>query len=135
MSRQNQARVTVAVDGVVLGVWEDREGGDTDSSDTTYRLGGMGPRISLGGSVAVDNVIARCLFDDDRRSRAKWLLGRVGKGRFVLTEQPLDVEGAADGEPFVWRGTLKRVALPERGADSDDAAQLEVEATISGPVS
>jgi hypothetical protein len=139
MSRQNQALVTVSVtdaDGslVKLGTFEDREGGDTDSQETTYRLGGMGPRISLGGNQQVSNVTVRRLFDDDARARAKWLLGRVGKATMIVKETPLDANGSAQETTFTWTCTLKRVGLPQRGADSDNAAQIELEGTVTGPV-
>jgi len=134
MSRENQALVTVTVDGVSLGTFEEREGGDTDSNETTYPLGGMGPTISLGGTQSVDNVTVRVLYTDAIRARRKWLRGRAGKGSIVVTEQPLNTDGVADGEPDVWRGTLKRVKTPNRAADSNNAAQLELEMTVSGGV-
>jgi hypothetical protein len=133
-SRQNQARVTVVVDGISLGLFEDRTGGDADSADTQYPLGGMGPRISLGGRQEVANVVVKCLYDTERQSRIKWLVGRAGKGQMVVTEQPLDNEEQAFGEPLVWSGTLKRVQPPERQADSDAAAQLELEMSVSGQI-
>jgi hypothetical protein len=68
--RQQQARITVTLDGVSLGVFEDRTGGDTDSTETVYQLGGMGPRISLGGSVQVGNVVVRGLFDVEMQARS-----------------------------------------------------------------
>jgi hypothetical protein len=34
----------------------------------------------------------------------------------------------------VWAGTLKRVALPERTADSTTAAQIELEMTVTGQI-
>lgn len=134
MARQNQARVTATLDGVSLGVFETREGGETDSQETTYRLGGMGPRISLGGNVEVGNVTVRRLFDLQAQAQAKWILGRVGRGTMVVTEQPLNGDAVAEGEPFVWSGVLKRCALPERDADADDAGQIELEMTVSGQV-
>lgn len=134
MSRQNQALVTVTVDGVNLGTWENRTGGQTDSSDTQYRLGGMGPRISLGGVSMVDNVVCSKLWDDDIRSRKAWLRGRVGKGKAVVTDHQLDADGNPTGEPDVYSGTLKRFAPPERNAESDSAATCEIEVSISGNV-
>jgi hypothetical protein len=95
----------------------------------------MGPRISLGGNVMVGNVTVHRLYDADAQSRVKWLLGRVGKGRAVVTEQGLDVDGNATGDPLVWSGTLKRVTTPERSAeDSSTAATIELEISVSGQV-
>lgn len=133
-SRVNQARITVVVDGVSLGVFEKRTGGEADSSSTQYKLGGMGPRISLGGSPEVPNVIVAGLYNVDRQSRIKTLLGRAGKAGMSVTEQPLDDDGAAFGEPLVWSGTMKRVMPPERDANSDDAAVLEIEMEVSGQI-
>jgi hypothetical protein len=139
MSRQNQALITVSVtdaDGslVSLGVFEDREGGETDSQETTYRLGGMGPRISLGGNQNVGNVTVRALYDDARRARAKWLRGRAGKARMIVKEVDLDADGNALDTGHTWTLTLKRVTTPPRSADSDSAAQIELEGTANGPV-
>lgn len=132
--RENQGRVTVAVDGISLGVVEDRTGGGQDSQETTYQMGGMGPRISLGGNVQVDNVVVRMLYNSERMARIKWLLGRAGKGTMVVTDQPLDDNGAAFGEPLVWTCLLKRVTPPERTADSTAGARLELEGTVNGQI-
>jgi hypothetical protein len=132
--RENQGRVTVTVDGISLGVVEDRTGGGQDSSETTYQMGGMGPRISLGGNPQVDNVVVRMLYDATRMSLVKLLLGKVGKGTMVVTDQPLDDNGAAFGEPLVWTCRLKRVTPPERTADSTAGARLELEGTVNGTI-
>ncbi len=131
-SRQQQARLTLAVDGVTLGVWDDMTGGDTDSNSLQYFLGGMGPRISLGGSQQVANVVLMKLQDVDVMSRAKWLTSRVGRGKAVVTQQALDDEGAALGEPFVWQGVLKRAKPADRNAQSNTAALFEVEVEVNG---
>jgi hypothetical protein len=135
MSRQNMSRVTATLDGVFLGVFEELDpGSGTDSQETKYRLGGMGPTISLGGNREVDNIVIRKLFDADMRSRRKWIRGRVGKGVLVVSDQPLNLDGEADGEPDVYTCTLKRFAPPTRAADADDAAQVEMEGTVNGDV-
>lgn len=130
--RQQQARLTLTLDGVSLGVWDDRTGGDTDSNSTQYFLGGMGPRISLGGQQQVNNVIVQVLFTDAIQARSKWIVSRVGKGKLTVSEQPLDDDGNALGEPNVWTGRLKRAKVPERGANNNNAAQFEVELEVDG---
>lgn len=131
-SRQQQARITISLDNVSLGVWEDRTGGDTDSNSVQHFLGGMGPRISLGGPQQVANVVCATLFNDDIQAKSKFIIGRVGKGNIVITEQPLDDEGNAIGDPYVWPGKLKRAKVPDRNAQSNTAAQFEIEVEVSG---
>lgn len=132
--RQQQGRLTLTLDGVSLGVWDDRTGGDTDSNSTQYFLGGMGPRISLGGQQQVNNVIVQVLFTDTIQALAKWIISRAGKGKLTVSEQPLDDEGNALGDPFVWTGRLKRAKSPERGANNNNAALMEVELEVTGPM-
>jgi len=133
-SRQDQARITVTVDGRPIGVWDERTGGDADSSVTQYAIGGMGPRLSLGGRPEVANVIVRKLFDLDVQAVSKFLVQRASKGVVVVTEQPLDTEGTALGDPYTWNGTLKRCKLPERNSDAQGPALIELEVAVSGPI-
>lgn len=134
-SRQQQARITVSLDNVDLGVWDDKTGGETDSNSTQYFLGGMGPRISLGGTQQVGNLVLAKLYDDDIRSRRKFVVGRAGKNaKVTVTEQPLDDEGSALGDPDVYRGTLKRATPPPRNANNNTAAQFEIEVEVNGPM-
>lgn len=132
--RQSEARITVKIDGVDLGIFEDRTGGEGDSAETRYALGGMGGEISLGGRQTLTNVVLTCLYDTARQARLHWLYGRCGKGRVVITEQPLDDEENVSGDPIVWTGTLKRVKPPDRSAGSDAAATLELEVTTTGDI-
>ena len=133
-SRENQSRVTVSVDGVSLGAWEQRTGGESNSASTQYSLAGMGPRISLGGRQEVSDVVVRKLYDADIQSRFKWLAGRVGKAKAVVADQRLDDEGNALGDPLVWTGTLKYAKAPDSNSDSDAAGLCELQIAISGPI-
>lgn len=132
--RQQQSRLTLTVDGVNLGVWEDKTGGDTDSNSAQYNLGGMGPRISLGGSQQVNNVVVTKLQDADIQARIKWLRSRAGRGAAVVIDQPVDDEGTAWGEPEVFSGVLKRVKSSDRSASSNNAATVDAEIEINGSV-
>lgn len=131
-SRQQQARITVSLDNTDLGVWDDKTGGDTDTNSVQYFLGGMGPRVSLGGNQQVANVVLAKLYDDDIRSKRKFVIGRAGKGIAVVAVQDLDDEGAAIGDPDVYRGRLKRAKPPDRNANNNNAAQFEIEIEVNG---
>lgn len=133
-SRQQQARITVSLDNVNLGVWDDKTGGETDTNSVQYQLGGMGPRISLGGTQQVTNVVLAKLYDDDIRSKRKFVIGRAGKGLGTITVQDLDDEGVAIGDPDVYQYRLKRAKPPDRNANNNTAAQFEIECEVNGPM-
>lgn len=135
MSRQDNYSVSVAVDGIRLGVWDTLEGGEVDSEETKYRPGGMAPSVSLGGSTEVANVKVARLYDLARdHSIVHWLVGRVGRGAVTVTVQPLTPDAAAYGAPLVYRGVLKQVKPPEVDSTSSDPAMIELEVTPAGTV-
>lgn len=136
MSRLDQYDVGVIVDGENLGTFDKFAGGEIDSEETTYKLGGMGARVSLGGSVNVGNVTVSTLYDLTRiHSIVHKLIAKVGKADVVINKQPLDVDGNAFGRPLTYRGKLKQVHPPEPDSESSDAALLELEVTATGSVS
>lgn len=133
--RVDQYDTRVTVDGRDLGTFDKLTGGEIDSEETTYKPGGMGPRISLGGSVNVGNVTVSTLYDLSRiHLIIHWLIGRVGRGQIVVNKQPLDPDGNAFGRPLVYRGVLKQVNPPEVDSESSDAALIEMEMTPNGTV-
>lgn len=135
MSRQDQYAVTASLDGRDLGIFETFTGGEIDSSETTFKLGAMGPRVSLGGSVEPGNVTIGTLFDLSRwQPVIHWIVSRVGKGTLTVKKQPLDVDGNAFGDPLTYTGKLKQCNPPEVDANSGDAAMLELEMTPAGTV-
>src|SRR6187401_837440 len=101
MSRADQYRITVTIDGIDSGVWDKKTGGETDSEETKYRPGGMGESISLGGSRMTGNVTLQRLYVVPRDHDGAWYKGpgipiiklrqRVGKATVVIKEQPLDI--------------------------------------------
>jgi hypothetical protein len=135
MSRLDQYDVKVSVDGTDLGTWDKLTGGEIDSEETTYKPGGMGARVSLGGSINVGNVTVSRLYDLARdHLTVHWLIGRAGKGEAVISKQPLDPDGNVYGRPIVYSGRLKQVNPPEVDSESSDAALIELEITPVGTV-
>jgi hypothetical protein len=133
--RKDQYDVRVVVDGVDLGTFDKLTGGDIDSEETTYKPGGMGARVSLGGSVNPQNVVVSVLYDLTRiHTIIHWLIGRVGKAKATISKQPLDVDGNAFGKAITYPARLKHVTPPEVDSESSDAALLELEFTVDGSV-
>lgn len=125
----------MSLDGTNTGVWDKLTGGEVDSEETKYRPGGMGPHVSLGGSVEVGNLtISRLYILNRDHDNIHWMISRAGKGKVVVNRQPLDADGNAYGRPLVYTGTLKTVTPPEVDSESSDAALLECEITPAGTV-
>jgi hypothetical protein len=136
MSRQNQAAVTLTVDGVDLGVWDKLSGGEIDSDETKYKPGGMGPHVSLGGAVEVGDLTVSRLYVLGRDTeKIHWLISRVGKGDCVCARSSLDADGNAWGTPgLVYTGKLKTLTPPELDSESSDAALIELVISPTGTI-
>lgn len=115
------------------GIWDKRSGGELDSEETTYYPGNMADRISLGGRVVPGNNTLQRLFNIDRdRPILDKLYSMVGRARCNISEQPLDRDGNAYGDPITWTGILKKVATPNRDSESNNAALIEIEISTEG---
>lgn len=125
--------VRVTIGGRNLGTWDQQEGGDVDSEEFTYKPGAMAESESLGGSKNSENLTLRRLYRLNRdHVISDWLIRQVGRADVVVTKQPLDTDGNSWGQPFVYRGTLKRVGFPDHDSTSSDAALVEIEVTVDG---
>lgn len=135
MAREDQYRVTVAIDNVDLGVFDKLSGGEIDSEETKYKPGGMAPQVSLGGSVSVNNVTVSRLYDLQRDHQIlPMLISKVGKGSVTVTKQPLDPDGNVYGKPTVYTGRLKQVTPPDHDSTGSGAAMVELEVSTVGTV-
>jgi hypothetical protein len=136
MSRQNQAVLTLTVDGRDFGVWDKLDGGEIDSDETKYKPGGMGPAVSLGGAVEVGDLTVSRLYVLGRDTETiHWLVSRVGKGQCVLGRMSLDTDGNVWGTPgLVYSGVLKTVTPPPVDSESSDAALIEAVIAPGGTV-
>lgn len=136
-TRADTYRVNVSIEhpanGNMLnyGTFDKLTGGDVDSEENVYRPGGMGPRESLGGSVTDGNVTVSRLYRLERdHSVVGQLRASVGKCSMIVSKQPLDINGATYGAPVVYRGTLKRLGLPEHDSMANDPGLFELEMTV-----
>jgi hypothetical protein len=126
----------VTLDGVDLGTWDKRSGGAVDSNELTYQPGAMAPRISLGGALALANVTVARLYDLSRdQAKVHWMITRVGKGRVVIKQIPLDNDGNNTGQqPITWQGVLKALTPPEVDSTANDHAEITLEVVPDGYV-
>jgi hypothetical protein len=135
MSRIDQYDIGVSVDGTDLGTFDKMSGGEVDSEETTYKPGGMGARVSLGGSQNVGTITLSRLYGLTRdHLQVHWLMSRAGKGWVVIKKKALDTDGNVFGEPLVYQGRLKLVHPPDVDSESADPALLELEVTPAGTV-
>lgn len=130
MQREDTYNVRVSVDDVDLGTFDKMTGGDTDSEDTTYRPGGLGAKVTLGGTQNIADVTVSRLYTDVIHGQFHWLQTRAGKGEMVVTRQPLDADGNANGRVIVFSGKLKTVKPPDVDSEGNDAALLELDMTV-----
>lgn len=129
---QRRWRVTTKIDGTNLDVFDAKSGGASDSEEQTYQLGGMGPRISLGGSKTPENVTVNRIYDLARdHVITQWLEDRVGWASMEVYQQPLDRAGRPWGKAIQYIGSFKRYAVPDVDGQGNDPALLEVEMTVA----
>jgi hypothetical protein len=128
--RNDRFKVTVSVTGVAMDTdpFDAQTGGDTDSTETKYRPGGMAPEVSLGGAVSTANIVITrnfALGRDDVLMAP--LRNAAGKKQASCTVQPLDGDGNSFGTPWTFSGVLQRVRGPQPDSMSQDPAMLELE--------
>jgi hypothetical protein len=123
-----------------FGIWDKKTGGEVDSDDTIYHPGNMADPISLGGRRTTGNVTLSRLYKLERDhggvgasgQHIGALINRAGVADAKVSQQPLDLNGHAWGNPLVYVGVLKRVTPPEHDSEASGAAMIELEITITG---
>jgi hypothetical protein len=135
MSRENQSRITVSVDGigVLPGSFADRTGGKGTSNNTEVWPGGMDPKVNLGGTQDLDDVtLVRPMFLDRDQALIGPLMAARGVKRATVSEQRLDADKNAFGAPEVWVGILTEVDSGDAQASSSDGRMLTLTVAPDG---
>jgi hypothetical protein len=129
---QRRWAVTTFIDSTDMGTFEGKSGGASDSEETTYILGAMGERISLGGSKTPENVTVNRIYDLSRdHAKTQWLEDRVSWATMEVHQQPLDSRKRAWGQAVIYKGTFKRYKIPDVDSQGNDPALLELEMTVA----
>lgn len=132
-TRQDQFVIRMTLNGVSLGIWDKKTGGDLDSDSTSYYPGDMGEQQDLGGRKTASNVILQRLYDRfDDHDKINTLYAAAGKGTVTVSQRPLDDNDNEYGKAITWNGRLKRVLAPDVDSESGSAALIEVEITVKG---
>jgi hypothetical protein len=123
--------VSLNLNGVDEGIWDQKDGGEADSEELKYPPGGMVDEISMGGRRTLGNItISRyCDWARDWPKVPTWMQW-AGGVRGTIGQQPGDIYKNPQGKPLVWGGTLKRVLPPEPDSTGTDEARIEMEFTI-----
>ena len=123
-----QSLITVVVDGVPLGAFETRAGGESTADPQKKRTAGMGPeRVGVARPTTGDVTVTREYSDTD-----EWLRGRVGLAQASVNEQPLDIYGAPKGKATTWSGRLIGYNPGDSDSSSDDDRMLELTVRATG---
>ncbi|HXH77316.1 hypothetical protein [Nocardioides sp.] len=127
MASQQNSLITVAVDGIPLGVWDTRTGGESSAEVSKYRPGGMAKQKLRSGLPEVGDVTVSREFEFDRdNDLQKRLRARAGRAPMSVSDQPLDDDGVAFGKPTVWSGRLNSVNAGDSDSNSSDGRMFEL---------
>lgn len=127
MSSQQNSLITVAVDGIPLGVWDTRTGGESSAEVTKYRPGGMARQKLRSGLPEVGDLTVGREFEFDRdNDLSKHLRTRAGRAPMSVSDQPLDDDGAPMGKPTTWTGRLNSVNTGDADSNSSDGRMFEL---------
>lgn len=125
MPLQLNSLVQVTLDGVDLGKWQTRSGGETEADMTSIYPGGGAAKQVLGGKRNVTEVTVSTHYRDDLRTRSKWIDSRVGLGSMSVSHTILDSNNVPLSST-VWTGILSGFNPPEADSDSNDPAMVEL---------
>lgn len=127
------SRITItASDGrVIEGTWAKRSGGNTTSEERRYHEGGVYEEEVAGGPSTQENMTLSRPYKKSRDIELyRWARRVAGKIILTITEQPLDDDGNAYGQPLVDTARLLGVTRPEVDAD-DTGGTSYIELSVS----
>lgn len=133
-ARQDLRRITASLDNSPLGVFDTFSGGGGTSEDVKHARGGGSSEHAMGGRQTRENITIGRDFDADRDD-IHWMESRRGKGKLVVTDQPLDEDYNPKGKARVYTGKLLNVTPGEADANSGDVDLLELEMSCDADLS
>lgn len=136
MSRTDQEKIYVSVDGKDYGLFQTFAGGGNAAEDIKNRAGGLEDEESLGGPASREAFTVARLYRLDRDHPIyKVLDAKCGFGRVVAKRVKLSPDGSAFGEPTTYTGTLIKVTPPDHDSNASGRAEFTLEVSADGPIS
>jgi hypothetical protein len=129
---EQASSITVVIGGQALGVFDSYSGGEPAAKDNKHRPGGMGAEVSYGSLPSWSDISVSRVYQWDR----DWELERdlvplAGRVSFSMTEQPLDPDGNAYGNPKTWSGRFLSIKPGKADSTSDAVRMWEIDAEIT----
>lgn len=132
MSSQQNSLITVAADGIPLGVFDSRSGGESTAEVSKYRPGGMAKQKTRSGLPESGDLTVAREFEFERDLElSRTLRTRVGRAQVTVNSQPLDDQGAPYGKPTTWTGKLNSVNTGDEDSNSADGRMFELAITVA----
>lgn len=133
--REDTWLITCHLEGKDLGIFDKKEGGEIDSDENKYPLGGMQGEISLGGRRTYGELTISRYYDFDRdHPNFGFLHKNVGVGLASIGVTPLDLHGnpQTPSADVTYQCTLRTFTMPDIDNESQDAAIMELVFTVYG---
>jgi hypothetical protein len=125
--REDQAAITVTVDGIAYGEsWASVEGGNLEADDSKTRPGGMGKEVSVGGPASREDITVQTQLSDVVLGWHKTLENKIGTGRVKVGVTFLGADRLPTGASQTMTGVLKSVALPDMAADGNEVGMYQL---------
>lgn len=122
IKKQHDSRVTVEVDGVDLGVWDQMSRPDVGAETGTYRPGGSRHAVATRGLPTLATITVTKVVTREARDRIHRQLHRkVGQVPMRIVDQPLDLNsGTPWGDPDIYTGILSQLSASDYDSDGND---------------
>lgn len=132
--REDQAQITVALDGVpkrpaisAVGSWATYSGGELEADDSKTRPGGMGREESAGGPSSRGDVTLTTQLTDLDWHFINEFEARNGTGQVDIGVTRMTPEKTVDPtKSFGRTGTLKSVATPDFDVNGNEVTFLSI---------
>jgi hypothetical protein len=132
MSTKQQYQLSVVVDGVQLGTFDTKTGGDAQAKGNKHRPGGMGPEKSYVSLPSYSDMKLTRVYELARdHELVRLLFGKAGIVRASVTEQPLDANGVPFGNPLVYTGRFLGINPGDDDSTSEAPKMLELSIEVT----
>lgn len=126
-----QFAVSAVVDGQTIGIFDTMSGGDVVSDESKHRPGGMGPEVSYVALPSPAQITVTRVYEKTRdHELIRTLTAKAGRVTGSITEQPLDEDGNAWGNPVVYSGRFLGVKRGDVDSTSNDPRMFELDFSI-----